>query len=295
MWKMRFKYLFSVLAAGLVGSLSLRADGDPDFLTATVEDAVFDLDTMGSPRVLTVADAIALTYRAGESVSALPPDSASASTLVESAASVGTFGWSPTAGGLWTLENSVSGVATFYVRYSLFPSGGTGTAANPARIVDDAELDDMVATGKATAGFTFVLYGTATIDALTLPAGYALTALGDGIYRLDTLTDDKLYGGMPEMFALDTARSGPDRNAIKGDTLSVAYSGDGWVGTASAASTLTFTSPSGAAVTHSCMGTGAVPFQPGEEGVWTVTLTSGETLLSALLRIKRLGMSICIR
>lgn len=292
---MRFKYLFLVLAAGLVGSLSLRADGDPDFLTATVEDAVFALDTMGSPRVLTAADAIALTYRAGESVSALPPDSASASTLVENAVGVGTFGWSPTAGGLWTLENSVSGVATFYVRYSLFPSGGTGTATNPARIVDDAELDDMVTTGKATAGFTFVLYGTATIDALTLPMGYALTALGDGIYRLDTLTDDKLYGGIPETFALDTERSGPDRTAIKGDTLSVAYSGDSWVGAASAASILTFTSPSGAAVMHSCTGTGIVPFQPAEDGVWTITLTAGETSLSALLRIKRLGMSICIR
>lgn len=291
---MRFKYLFLVLAAGLVGSLSLRADGTPDFLTATVEDAVFALDTMGSPRVLTAADAIALTYRAGESVSALPPDSASASTLVENAVGVGTFGWSPTAGGLWTLENSVSGVATFYVRYSLFPSGGTGTAANPARIVDDAELDDMVATGKAASGFTFVLYGTATIDELTLPTGYALTALGDGIYRLDTLTDDKLYGGEPEVFALDTERSGPNRKAIKGDALSIAYSGDNWIGATSAASTLTFTSPSGTFVTHNCTGTGVVPFQPEEEGFWTVTLTCGETILSAMLRIKQTrGMIIC--
>ena len=293
---MRFKYLFSVLAAGLAGSLMLRADGGSDFLTATAEDTVFALDTMGSPRVLTAMDAIALTYRAGESVSALPPDSASASTLVENAAGVGAFGWSPTAGGLWTLENSVSGVATFYVRYSLFPSGGTGTATTPARLVDDAELDDLVAIGRAAAGFTFVLYGTATIDALALPAGYSLTALGDGIYRLDTMTGDELYGSVPEpAFALDTERPGPNRTAVKDDTLSVAYSGDSWVGATSAASTLTFTSPSGAAIMHSCMGTGTIPFQPAEDGVWTITLTAGESSLSALLRIKRLGMSICIR
>ena len=293
---MRFKHLFLVFAAGLAGSLALRADGDPDFLTATVEETIFSLDTMGSPRVLTAADAIALTYRNGESVSALPPDSPSVSMLVENAADVGSVAWAPTAGGLWTLENSSSGIATFYVRYSLFPSSGTGTASNPARLVDDAELGDMLATGKATAGFTFVLYGTATIDTLALPTGYALTALGDGFYRLDTMTGDELFGSVPETtFALDTERSGPNRTAVKGDTLSVAYSGDSWAGAASAASTLTFTSPSGEAIMHSCMGTGTIPFQPAEYGVWTVILTAGETSLSALLRIKRLGMSICIR
>lgn len=66
-----------------------------------------------------VASLRALTYRAGETVTATAPDD-TVTTLVESAATDGTVAFSPTAGGMWRLENSNGAVAFLGVSWDVF-------------------------------------------------------------------------------------------------------------------------------------------------------------------------------
>lgn len=283
------------VCVAMVSTVSF-ADDDPELLATTSENVTFALDTLGNPRTVTSAEVLALTYRAGSSVLAWAPDSAASETLVADAAEVGTVNWLPTAGGLWSVENSLEGVATFYVRYSLFPSEDTGTLENPARVVDDAELSDMVASGKAAPGFSFVPYGMTTIDTLALPDGYALMSVGNGVYQLASSTDGLLYDSSAlDGFDLDTEKPGPDRVVLVDEPLSVAYSGDNWVGAVDAVSALTMVSPSGVSELRDCSGTGVVPFQPTEIGTWKVSLVAGGVEYTALLRARNQGTVLCVR
>ncbi|MBR4611395.1 MAG: hypothetical protein IKO40_01635 [Kiritimatiellae bacterium] len=87
--------------------------------------------------------------------------------------------------------------------------------------------------------------------------------------------------------AMDTVGQGPDRAAKAGQTPPVAYSGDDWRGNASAASTLTFTPPMGAATTQNLSGTGATAFQFRQPGAWTVQLAMASgSPLSAIINIE---------
>ena len=77
-------------------------------------------------------------------------------------------------------------------------------------------------------------------------------------------------------YALDTQGNGPNRT-VRGrkKMLPVAYTGDNWLRNPSAASTLTFTSPSAVdMVCTNLTGTGAFSYVPTEPGVWRVTLAS---------------------
>lgn len=87
--------------------------------------------------------------------------------------------------------------------------------------------------------------------------------------------------------AMDTVGQGHDRAAKAGQTPPVAYSGDDWRGNASAASTLTFTPPMGAATTQNLSGTGATAFQFRQPGAWTVQLAMASgSPLSAIINIE---------
>ena len=90
-----------------------------------------------------------------------------------------------------------------------------------------------------------------------------------------------------DAIAMDTVGQGPDRAAKAGQTPPVAYSGDDWRGNASAASTLTFTPPMGAATTQNLSGTGATAFQFRQPGAWTVQLAMASgSPLSAIINIE---------
>lgn len=88
-------------------------------------------------------------------------------------------------------------------------------------------------------------------------------------------------------FAMDTVGAGPNRTVKAGRNPPVAYSGDDWRGNASAASTLTFTPPMGAATTQNLSGTGATAFQFRQPGAWTVQLAMASgSPLSAIINIE---------
>jgi len=73
-------------------------------------------------------------------------------------------------------------------------------------------------------------------------------------------------------YAADSRQDGPNRTTRRKEALSVAYTGDNWIGDISKAATLTFTSPSGTATTLNRTGTGATLFNFNEVGDWTVQL-----------------------
>ena len=237
----------------------------------------FSVDTSGGPYVVKTLGGVALPYRVAETVTAAA-DGASPATLVSSADSAGSYSWIPSAGGLWSLTNSYGGAASFYVRHSLF-----GAQESPAKIVDDAELADMVAAGTATDGFEFSLDGVATLLGLETPAGWMLRGVSYGTYRLVASQPGTYYVSDDVAFAVDTVKAGPDRSTGKKEDLRVAYSGWNWTRSVETNAVLVFTSPSGVATTNALSGTGVLAFRPMETGAWTIALESDlSTLVSHL-------------
>ena len=103
----------------------------------------------------------------------------------------------------------------------------------------------------------------------TVRIGVAWTVFDDG----DTAITS---GNVSDPYALDTQGDGPNRK-VRGRKkfLPVSYTGDDWLRNPSAASTLTFTSPSAVdMVCTNLTGTGAFSYVPTEPGVWRVTLAS---------------------
>ena len=83
---------------------------------------------------------------------------------------------------------------------------------------------------------------------------------------------------------LDSMQGGPDRTITQRRGYFAAYSGDNWVRSATAASTLSVTPPRGTASTQNLTGTGAVPFVPmNGKGDYTVVLTAGSTTRTAIV------------
>lgn len=260
-----------------------------DGLATTAQLAVFDLDTRGAYPVVSRSEPVALPYGDGATVTATAPGGAV--TTLASAVN-GTNYWTATAGGIWTLENSKEGTATFAVRYT-GAEQGAGTAESPWKIVDNDELSEL----SVTDGFVFVIEGPlADLGEMSPPAGYAVAVGANGSYSL-AAADGASFIASEVAFRFDSKQPGPDRT-VKGKRgiLPFAFSGDDWVCDPTAASTLSFVSPSGATHNEECLGTGAVEYQLKVPGVWTVTLTGdGVTTLTSIINYEGDGFILEVR
>lgn len=260
--------------------------------TPAAGEADFALDTLEPHTHATGAETI--PYAAGATVTETAPDGTE-TVRVSSAPADGTLNWNPSQGGIWTLANSLEGETTFTVRYSA-ATRGAGTAADPAKIMDGEELVDI----GAGAGYVFRLCGGPwLLDDLRLPSGLAIMELEGGTYQLDVSSDGCVSVAADKVFAADTVGTGPDRTVSRHEVLPFAYSGDDWVGSPTATSTLTFTPPTGimAPAAVECVGQGVhtADFKF-RKGVWTVTLAGpAATTLTALIDDRGDGLFIMVR
>ena len=84
---------------------------------------------------------------------------------------------------------------------------------------------------------------------------------------------------MNATFGADLTTDGPDRNGVVREFPPVAYSGDNWIGDATAAATVTFIPPSGSGLTTTTLdlvGMGATSFAFAKSGKWTVRLAMAD-------------------
>ena len=267
-----------VCAAVLTGASTLSADVAS---LAISTNFAFSVDTRGETTLVKSLDEVKLPYGFAQRITANGEDSATTATLVESAAGAGEYGWTPSSGGVWTLTNSVEGVAKFLVRYSLFPeSQGAGTVDDPARIVDDGEIPERIAAGSIVYGYVALFGGEASAASLELPAGWSLQGVANNTYRLVAASGDMLYESAGVPFIVDSRGAGPNRRWKIGKSVEIAYSGDNWIGGLNAQSTLAITTPSGDTAELPLSGTGLHGFTPAERGVYTLTLaTDGASIV----------------
>lgn len=274
---MDVRHLIGIALAA--GASALLAE---DAAIAVAPDFAFSIDTCGGTALVKSLDEVKLPYGVAQKVTATGEDSATTVTLVESAAGTGEYAWTPSAGGVWTLTNSVEGVARFLVRYSLFPeTQGAGTVDDPARIVDDDEIPERIDAGSISYGYVVLLGGEASVASLELPVGWSLQGVANSTYRLVAASGDMLYESAGVPFMVDSRGAGPNRRWKIGKSVEVAYSGDNWIGGLDAPSTLAITTPSGGTTEFPLSGTGLHGFTPAERGVYTLTLaTDGASIES---------------
>ena len=271
-------------------SLPLAAHADETPLAETASSCVYSADTLGSPRhIRTAGDQSALwpaTRRAGETVTLVSP-SGSRTTLIPAESALTSAALTLNAGGVWTVENSVQGTATFTVRHSLYGTQGAGTVSSPAKIVDGDELVDY-AVGN---GYVFTLANLdGLMDELVIPSGLCLGKAGEGVWRVVTSEDGCLFVGTDTVYPADSIATGPNRVTTKKTALPVAYSGDDWVRDASKSATITVASPESVATVLERAGTGAEQFTFGKIGEWTVQLAMADgTMRTAVVTVNRDG------
>ena len=288
---MDVRHLIGIALAA--GASALLAE---DAAIAVAPDFAFSIDTCGGTALVKSLDEVKLPYGFAQRITETGEDSATTMTLVESAEGVGEYGWTPSSGGVWTLTNSVEGVAKFLVRYSLFPeTQGVGTVDDPARIVDDGEIPERIGAGSIAYGYVVLLGGEASAASLELPAGWSLQGVTNNTYRLVAASGDMLYESAWVPFMVDSRGAGPNRRCKHGKKKEVAYSGDKWIGKDSARSTLTISAPSGAMVEESLSGTGLYDFLPMESGPYTVTLATDSTNMVGIVNVVTDGFTIEIR
>ena len=262
----------------------------------TSTNAVARIDTSGSPYAVVSADEGAtVTYRRGESVSVIMPDG-SISRLVDEQAASGVAAWMPEAGGVYTLTNSVSGTAVLTVRYSDFGTQGSGTIDDPVKIMDDAEIADLAASGDLGDGMFVSLRGpSVSIGGSSRPSGLSVQYAGEGLYEMLSDYTGKCYAGRPVSSVMETMRPGPDRRIHVRDALAIAYSGDLWIGGSEAQSSVSVESPSGSKTENAFNGSGSMPFCPTLAGVWKVVLKAGDTVMESNISVIPNQFSIVIR
>ena len=217
----------------------------------------FGLDTEASPRAIrSQAELDALwegTFQTGENVTMTAPGGGE-TTLASGTIGGGSYPIPLTAGGLWTLENSAQGTATFTVRHSIFGTLGAGTAESPAKIVDATELMDLASAGIARDGYVFVLCGDEGLAGrLVMPPGFRAEDIGGGALKL--VEDPNVFTSEVYVYSLDTILNGPDRT-VKAGRWNLTYSGDDWAGDVAKASRIVVTSPKGVVTTLDFNGTG---------------------------------------
>lgn len=166
---------------------------------------------------------------------------------------------------VYSVDGATYGAATSAEIAALPPvfscAGETVTATSPGGGVTTLASPSLVSVLNAGGIWTLVnsVQGSAFV-------GVAWAVYDDG----GTLAS----GAASESYGVDSKQQGPDRKVKLTDLLPVAYSGDDWVGDATAAATLTFVSPDGAETTLDLAGTGAtMQFRFTTSGNWTVTLT----------------------
>ena len=282
-----------LLVANVFATLLLLAD---DVAVANSNTLIASLDTAGSPHAVTsLTETVSLVCRPGSTVTATDADSGETRTLTASAA--GSVSWTPSAGGLWVLNNSFDGHASFTVRYSLFGAQGLGTESDPFKVVDSEEISDLVEAGTMTDGCYLVLRGAdGLIDEISMPTGHALREQGNGVVRFEAVSDGLVYGGTPVATFIDAKTDGPNRMMKRlREVRHISYSGDGWLRDVAATATLTIVSPSGVASNRTVTGTGTIDFLPRESGLWSITLASGAGTLSSVVTVSPVGYVISFR
>ena len=233
----------------------------------------FSIDTTGEASVVKTLEPIELKYNVAQTIDATCEDHGISENILEKSQDLGVSAWTPSCGGKWVLTNSVEGVAVFYVRHSLFPGKwGAGTEADPVEIIDNDEIVEMVESGAAAEGFVFSLGGLGFIGSLMLPADTVLEEIANGTYRIVSADSGFLFKSRPKPFVIDTFRPGPNRRWRFGEMMSLAYTGDNWIGAHDASSVLELVSPSGTKSQMEFAGTGVYEFCPQERGVWELKL-----------------------
>ena len=141
-----------VVAPLVFAALSLTAGDD---ITTSAPYGTFRMDTSGMPLAMASLEDTSIladwpiSYRAGESVIMTAPDG-TISTLAESSASAGAVAFTPTAGGLWRLENSNGDMVFVGVAWSVFDDAWpcvSGTCS-PFRMHTVGEGPDRKAKSK---------------------------------------------------------------------------------------------------------------------------------------------------
>ena len=196
------------------------------------------------------------------------------------------------------MTERLEGEAVFTARYGLFNARGAGTAEDPAKIVDEEELNDLVLDQTASPGYVFRPCGLPTLlDTLVVPTGYLLTPSGADCYEMrEAELSGAVFASSAVTAFFDTELPGPDRRAYVKESVPVAYSGDWWrLPTATGASTLTITPPSGTAQTKSLTGTGTEPFTGETVGKWKLSLTVRSETVDAWVTLRGKGFQVFIR
>lgn len=225
-----------------------------------------------------------VSWRLDDTVRVTAPDG-NVTTLAEDAVSAGCAAWKPDGGGVWTVESSSQGTASFAVRHSLFGEQGAGTESDPVRFVDGDELSEMSSAGTVGDACFFTL---ADIDGLVadlaLPSGYRLMYVDGDVWRIDRNADGCIFEGGGAVYGFDGLASGPNRRMRLKEVFPLSFSGDNWRGVGVDA-VLTVTSPSGEVETIPVSGDGSMPFSPDEEGCWKVDLATGDVSLHSEIRV----------
>lgn len=279
------------LAAALLCAFAASGSETP---LATSLAVTFDLDTnCGETLILPRLPVRALTYSAGETISAMAPDNSTSWILENAAATAGTINWTPATVGSWTLTNSGSGTAVLRIQTLIY---GMGTTDDPVQIGSNSGLTDFISTWSLPIGTIFEINSPATFEDLAIPSGYAIARLSGGLFRLDPLNGELLYTTAASAFDIDSEGDGPNRTTARGTSFPVAYSGDNWLG-GDASSSLTITPPFGAATTFgSLAGTGARNILFDKVGTWTVALAPASgTPLSAVINVPGQVTSLSFR
>lgn len=265
------KLFFSTFA--VVAGLCAVADTP----VATSADCAYALDTAGGwPRAIKTAAGMAAlpsaVYRTGDTLVTTAPDG---TTTTTAKASDCAEALPINAGGLWTFANPrQKGEASFIVRHSIYGTLGEGTLASPAKLVDADELVDLEEAGTAGDGYHFTLLGgDSLLSALSVPSGFAIAEVADGLWRMDASAEGCRYTSAAVAYPIDSKQTGPNRRTNTREALPIAYSGDNWHWNASQSATLTITPPEGDTATFPRTGTGVEPFVFDKLGRWGVRLT----------------------
>ena len=149
------------------------------------------------------------------------------------------------------------------------PSGGETVLVTGASVAGTQELQ-FNAGGIWT--LTNTVQGTARV-------GVAWAVNGDGGVLAEC--------GVPAAYGVDSQQPGPDRKTKRKDVLPISYSGDDWIGNASAVSSVNFIPPIGESTVLHLSGTGATPFTFDKEGVWTVRLE----MMDGSVRVAAIGVN----
>ena len=259
-------------AVAASAALPLLAD-TPEAVSA---DLAFALDTGASPRaVRTAAELGEITggtlkaaWRLGEMVTLVAPDGTE--TSLADGSSAGTATLALGAGGCWTLVNSRAGESEITVRYSLYGSAGSGTEADPLKVVDDGEIA-AIDGESLTSGFHIALRGASGLDlsSLALGSGLSLTGLGGGVWRVDAVVGGAEAVSAEKGYNADTL---PSPRTVKTAAELAEITGGTWCATRRAGEAVTLTSPGGS-TSVLCDGGNAVvqsvalPLDAG--GLWT--------------------------